>query len=415
MPVTQPPEDGRPLPHARIDPEQTAAALGGWLIAQGLACDDLTEVLRGLGQRLTDAGMALARLYVTLPALHPDFEGFGATWRPRDGADLDHYEHGGALRPRWQVSPIKHCIDNDILFARWRLDEADLDPRFPILAEFRDAGLRDYLVLLKRFGGAGALAALPGVASTWASDRPGGFTDTEVALIRAIDPMLALVGYRIVLRSAAEGLLNAYVGRDAGRRILGGQVQRGSVERIAAVVMVADLRGFTALADRTPAETLVAWLNEYLAAIVGDIDAAGGEVLKYLGDGLLAIFPLDRAGLDAHGAAVAAAQGALARIATLNAARARAGLPVMALDIVLHQGEVMYGNIGAAGRLDFTVIGPTVNEAARMEPLCGMPGVNLLLSAPVAEACGRSTRALGEHALRGLAGPRPLFTLDGKD
>jgi adenylate cyclase len=402
------------LAGATVDPS-AGEALTTWLVAEGLRCDDLRTILHGLCTRLTAAGVRLARGFVALPTLHPDIEGFSCVWRPQASALLDSYEHGGETRPGWLHSAVRHSVENTLPFARWRVDDPAVLRRFPLLVEFRAEGLTDYIILLERFGREEASIALRGTAITWATDRAEGFSDAEVALLQRVSPALALAVYGLAMRNAAVNLVDSYLGRDAGRRILAGQVRRGSVERIHAVVLFADLRGFTALADRTPAETLVAWLNDYLAAIVDEIDARGGEVLKFLGDGLLALFPLVPGAADeptAHGRAIDAARAALVRVEALNRARTEAGLPTMALDIVLHQGEVMYGNVGAARRLDFTIIGPTVNEAARMEALCGSLGVSLLLSAPVAEACGRPLVPLGEHALRGVEAPRALFTLD---
>jgi adenylate cyclase len=197
-----------------------------------------------------------------------------------------------------------------------------------------------------------------------------------------------------------------------GRRILGGQVRQGTAQQLSAAIMIADLRGFTGVADRTPAERLVAGLNEHLGAVVEAVERHSGQVLKFLGDGLLAVFSLAARPAEAACAdALAAAQEALAANAAVNARRATTGEPPLALDIALHLGDVMYGNVGSVRRLDFTVIGPAVNEASRIEALCEPLGCHLLTSAAFARACPRSLRSQGRHALRGVARPQELFTL----
>jgi adenylate cyclase len=195
--------------------------------------------------------------------------------------------------------------------------------------------------------------------------------------------------------------------------VLSGETNRGAVVAIEAALLVADLRGFTALADRLDGVRLVAALNDYLEQVGAAVEAQGGQILKFLGDGVLATFAIDD-GADAGtvcARALAAGEASVAAVAALNAARGRAGEPTLALDVALHVGKVMYGNVGARERLDFTVIGPAVNECARIELLCAPLGVNLLMSAAFAARCGRALRSLGAHAMRGVAAPQELFAL----
>jgi adenylate cyclase len=414
MTIPPEPEHGTPP-----EPTESTPDIRDWLTTEALAVHELPSLVNELCRRLADGGVPLARAYIALPTLHPSFEGIGCRWRRTGETAVEEYEHGGSHNLPFQQSPILHCIRNELPLARWRLDVNDLDPRFPVLAELRDAGMTDYAILLRRFGSYGNPLALPGIVSTWATERAGGFADGDIATLSRVLPTLALAAYRVLLQDVTIDLLDAYVGRDAGRRILGGQVQRGSVDRVTAVMLFADLRGFTRMTDQMPGEKVVATLNDYFSAVIGEIENAGGQVLKLMGDGLLATFPLPQApSPTAEGAsgrtesgAVTAAAAALARIDQLNVERAARGDAALALDIALHEGEVMYGNVGAAKRLDFTVIGPAVNEATRMEKLCEELGVRLVLSAPVAAACGLPVRSLGRHTLRGVAEPRELFTL----
>jgi adenylate cyclase len=231
-------------------------------------------------------------------------------------------------------------------------------------------------------------------------------------LIDGLLATLALAVYRIALLQVAVDLLDAYVGAESGRRILSGQVRQGTAQQLSAAIVIADLRGFTAVADRTPAERLVGGLNEHLGAVVEAVEQQGGQVLKFLGDGLMAVFSLEKRPAEAACAdALAAAQSALAANAAINGRREAAGEPMLALDVALHLGEVMYGNVGSARRLDFTVIGPAVNEASRIEALCEPLGCHVVTSAAFASACPQALRSLGRHTLRGVARPQELFTL----
>jgi adenylate cyclase len=212
----------------------------------------------------------------------------------------------------------------------------------------------------------------------------------------------------------AAGLLAAYLGADAGRRVHAGAVERGSVERIRAVLWFADIRSFTAIADRDPGLIVIEMLDEVFETLIAPLRARGGEVLKFLGDGMLAIFPFDeQTGRSTCLEALDAATETIAGLDRLNAARRAADKTAVAVDVALHVGEVLYGNVGAVDRLDFTVIGPAVNEAARIEALCGALDRSVLVSAEFAAAAGKPPclRSLGRHPLRGVRDPREIYAL----
>jgi adenylate cyclase len=248
------------------------------------------------------------------------------------------------------------------------------------------------------------------MACAFSSDRPAGFTDAEAGRLDALVPLISLAAYRMVLLSIATHTLDLYVGFSAGRQVLNGQVRRGVGDRLEAALMVADLRGFTRAADAEGID-LIARLDAHLEAMADPVREHGGEVLKFLGDGLLAAFPItpERGREGACMAALAAAREALARNAAVNEAHPDG--PILDLDVALHCGEVFHGNIGGTGRLDFTVIGPAVNETSRLEALCDAVDCHLVLSGAVAQACGAPVRSLGHHRLRGVAEPREVFTL----
>jgi adenylate cyclase len=250
---------------------------------------------------------------------------------------------------------------------------------------------------------------------SWSCDAPGGFTDSQLASLRRLAPRFALVISNRLLREVTINVLDTYVGHQAGERILSGEIQRGSLREIDAVILYMDLRGFTALADRTDGARMAQLLNAYFERIVPEVTGRGGEILKYLGDGILATFSLDsraddvvcRTGLDA-------AVAALENVGQWNRSRREQGEPVMELDVAVHLGHVHFGNVGSDDRLDFTVIGAAVNEASRLEALCDELRIHLIVSetfvASATQCAGRLT-SLGRHPLRGVMGDREVFTL----
>lgn len=395
------------------DPDFAALqALSDWIVEQGLVASEPAPLIEGLCQRLETLGLPLWRMHVSMATLHPTFSAFGGTWRRDQGFCSEHYERAGEQQDRWQQSPLRAMIEGNLSRMRRRLEGPKARVDFPVLQEFRAQGATDWLGQLVRFGEDRQPAGLPGMLLSWVSDRPGGFSEPNIGVIDRLVPRIALTCYRIALQQVAENLLEAYVGADAGRRILAGQIERGAATRLSTVIFFADLRGFTRLADETPGEALLARLNDYLGDLTETIEAHGGQVLKFMGDGLLANFSLEERDPTAVcDDAIAAAKAALASNAVLNQRGEAAGTPSLKLDIALHFGELMYGNVGSSRRLDFTVIGPAVNEASRIESLCESLGQHLLISESFARAHGRPLRSLGQHQLRGVAKPQELFAL----
>jgi adenylate cyclase len=401
------------MPSAKdVGSQREVDAIKAWIVRQGLASDDLPGLLGGFCERIVALGVPLWRGHMSLATLHPMYEAIGYTWRRGQGMTHDQYHHGLSSGEVWQRSPLRFLVENRVPRLRHRLERGEGIDAFPVLADLRGEGGTDWFARLIAFGDHAQRAGLPGMVTSWTSDRAGGFDDAGIAQIDGLLATLALAVYRLALLQVAVDLLDAYVGPEPGRRILSGQVRQGTAQQLSAAIVIADLRGFTAVADRTPAERLVAGLNEHLGAVVEAVEQHGGQVLKFLGDGLLAVFSLEERAAEAACAdALAAAQAALAANATINGRREAAGEPLLALDVALHLGEVMYGNVGSARRLDFTVIGPAVNEASRIEALCEPLGCHVLMSAAFARACPQALRSLGQHSLRGIASAQELFTL----
>ena len=387
-------------------------ALDDWIIAQGLEASSLNDFVEALGPRLNAAGFHIWRVHISRSALDPSLEGTGCTWTRDEGISPEGYEHGNTDTQDWLESPLKVMIDERIMRMRRRLVGLDAKFDFPILSEFRDAGATDWLAYLIEFTPGDNPTALLGMSITLTGDAPKGFTPAQESALDRLSQRIGLVVFRLTLAQTVYNVIRAYIGLHAGWRIVQGKIQRGDVERLTAAILFADLRGFTNFAETNPAEQVIAGLNDYLGATVEAIDAHDGQVLKFLGDGLLAVFDLDgRSETEVCTAALAAAREALAANTIINETRAERGLPTLGLNMALHLGEVMYGNVGSAERLDFTVIGAAVNRTSRMESLCGELDVELLISERFAKACGQPLRDMGEHQLRGVAVSQRLFTL----
>jgi adenylate cyclase len=325
---------------------------------------------------------------------------------PRDNQDWS--------AENWDRSPFRFLIESGERVFRRRLDATYRRGEFPLLDRFQREGATDYVALVWRVGKGVLLGGGEGLAASWSTDAPAGFADAQVELLSHILPALTLVVmFRTNLR-ATRTLITTYLGSDAAERVLAGNIVRGRADPIRAVVWHSDLVGFTRISDTESAATVLALLNDYAEAQVEQIEAHGGHVLKFIGDGILAIFPQDDTALACRSALDAAA-GLRERIAALNRRRSAAGLPVTETHVALHLGELLYGNLGSARRLDFTVLGPAVNEAARIEALCGSLEQPIIVSSAFAEAAGDARSrlvSLGRYAMKGVGRPQELFTVD---
>lgn len=286
------------------------------------------------------------------------------------------------------------------------------EAEFNVLPDLRKAGFTDYVAIINRFAAEGIIGEMDCVYSSWTTKEPHGFQSEHIAALERIAPFLALAVKSAALTRMAGTLMQTYLGRDAGRRVLSGGIVRGVADRIDAVLWFSDLRGFTRITDTAP-EHVIPLLNDYADVIVSAIHEQGGDVLKFMGDGALAIFTADdrdRACNAALAAAVAARKG----VAALNKRRAADGLPITEMYLGLHVGEVFYGNIGSTERLDFTVVGPAVNEVSRIAAMCRSVEQLMLVSAAFADVGNNKGRlvSVGRYALRGVSGAQELFTLD---
>jgi adenylate cyclase len=393
-----------------------------WAVRQGLLGATAEELFDGFCRRLLDANVTLWRGYAAMRTLHPQWGGYGYTWQ-RELDAVEPQQFGRTDRPNWLQSPFAYMIEqaktragagDPWLHLRRRLTGPAAQLDFPVLEELAAAGGSDYFAQIVRFGAEGDLSHGTGIAYSFATDRAAGFCDDDLALLQAVLPALSLAMMTHAGHTIAASLLEAYLGGDAGRRVHSGAIERGSVENIRAVLWFADMRGFTRLADSTQGLEVIALLDEVFETLTAPLRSRGGQVLKFMGDGMLAIFPL-RAETQAETCRVAieAAREAMHTLDAVNRLRAAAGRPIAEVDLALHIGEVLYGNVGAADRLDFTVIGPAVNEAARIETLCERLGRKVLVSAEFAAAADScdGLQPLGHHRLRGVREHRAIYGL----
>ena len=373
-----------------------------WLVDGAPPAREPQDLVAELCQRLVAAGLPLHRVAVFVRTLHPSVMGRRLLWKPEAGVEITEAPYDFLATDTFQKSPLLAVIRTGRAIRR-RLADPDCPRDFVILAELAAGGATDYLIDPLDFvdGQVHAVA--------WTTTRADGFADDDLAALAAIRAPLARLVEIHGLRRVMATLLSTYAARGAGQRILQGRIRRGDLERIRAVLLVSDLRGFTTLSNQLPGEQVIALLNGYFDGLVPAIEGQGGEVLKFMGDGLLAIFPVAADPAAACAAALAATEAARAALAAGNAVRLEAGEAELHNGMALHLGEVLYGNVGSAARLDFTTIGPGVNLTARLETLARDLGRDLVLSAAFAAASPSPVTSLGRFELRGFGEPQEVF------
>ncbi|WP_234879319.1 adenylate/guanylate cyclase domain-containing protein [Sinorhizobium americanum] len=359
-----------------------------------------------LCRRLSEAGVPVARATLHFRIHHPQWIGARILWRKGlSEAEIDTYEYGVEDSTQYLNSPL-HAFNEGADEVRRHLDDPTAEgPNYPLYDELRAEGITDYMIwpLYHTLGKRHAI--------TFASDRPGGFDADDIAFLSDILPALALVSEIRLKNRMARTLLETYVGPHASEQILAGATTRGSGVTVGAAILICDLRDFTRLSDLWPRDDVIELLNDYFDAMSEPIERHGGEILKFMGDGLLAIFPLTDP--CACGQLLAAIDEAQAALSQLNEANLKKGHDPLGYGIGVHVGDVMYGNIGSRKRLDFTVIGPAVNIASRLESLTKELKRPVLLSRAFVEraGCAGLLESLGSYALRGLDEPVDVFAL----
>jgi adenylate cyclase len=376
-----------------------------WLIDGGRSASSPTQVMAETCERLVEAGLPLWRVGIFVRTLHPDIVGRNFIWRPGAEVVVGSADFDVLDSPEFRNSPLA-IVFRDGREVRSRLDDPE-GKRFPFFDDMRAEGVTDYIALPLLFTDGSSHA------SSWTTKQPGGFSDDDLATLKAIVRPLTRLVEIVNLRRTASNLLETYVGNRAGERILGGQIRRGHTETMHAAIWLSDLRGFTALSDRLPAETVVDILNRYFDCQVSAIRAQGGEVLKFMGDGLLAVFPIAEQDGDIGQVCGRVLEAARQSRASVDAMRYLIGETVerFRFGVALHVGKILFGNIGGGNRLDFTCIGPAVNLAARLEKIAGRLNRTIVVSAEFAGNCDGGWVDLGEFPIAGFSKAERVYGL----
>jgi adenylate cyclase len=392
--------------------------LTDWIVRRGLEGAEETDLLREFCEKSNVAGLQIARALAIIDTLHPVHEGTVFRWRNDNIEEKAATQYGrtteGDTGEIWRRSPFYHLLQTGGEELRRRIgfgEPAD----FPIIQDMKNEGQTDYIVFVHRFASGATIGEMDCVYSGWSTRSPQGFSDANIAALRQLVPALHLAIKSAALAKVADNLVQVYLGHDAGRRVLEGRIQRGVADRIEAALWFSDLRSFTTITDTAPPGEIIPLLNDYAEVVITAIYEAGGDVLKLIGDGTLALFrTVDPS--DACRRALKAEELVRARVKELNEKRRAAERPVTSVYIGLHIGEVFYGNIGSVDRLDFTVVGPAVNETSRIASMCRSVDRPVLVSSTFADCLPTAERvrlvSVGRFALRGVGQAKELFTLD---
>lgn len=402
--------------------ELTAAVkdIADWLVQQGLENAPVELWLEAFCQRLVSAGIPLQRANITVRAHHPEIGTVAFRWHREGGNERENFVRRTDAPEQYVLSPIYHLLANNVEEIRQDLTVEEPALNFPIFDELRERGATDYFAVKRFFliqdntTPVDPMQAEEGAIISLTTDASGGFTSEQLDGLRQLISPLCLTLKCGANRLMAEDITAAYLGKDASRRVLSGDITRGSSETISAVIWYFDLQGFTKLSEALPGDSIIELLNDYFAEAVDVVERNGGNVLKFMGDGMLAIFDINQVP-DARRVAIHAAVELRNTFEELNQRRQADGLPTTGFTLSLHAGDVLYGNIGGRSRLDFTVVGPAVNTTSRILGMCSALDQNIVVSDKVAgDLVGSipSLVSLGQYRLRGVAERQELFTID---
>ncbi len=391
--------------------------IADWIVRRGLKGVEEVDLLREFCEKCNAAGLPIARALVVIDTLHPVHEGTVFRWRNDDVEEKAATQYGrtteGAAAESWQRSPFYYLLQTGGEELRRRIGFGE-PPDFTVIEEMKELGHTDYIVFVHPFADA-AIGEMDGIYSGWSTRSAEGFSEDNIVALRRLVPALELATKTTGLAKVADTLVQVYLGRDAGRRVLEGRIQRGVAERIEAALWFSDLRGYTTITDTASPGEIIPLLNDYAEAAITSIYEAGGDVLKLIGDGTLALFRADDPG-EACRRALQAEEILRAKVTVLNERRRAEERPVTSVYVGLHVGAVFYGNVGSDERLDFTVVGPAVNETSRIASMCRSVDRPLLISSDFANCLPLTERgrlvSVGRFALRGVGHAKELFTLD---
>ena len=389
-------------------PQCSSTAVIDWIFSRGRRIDRTSDFVQQLAHQLNNHGASVDRLMLSLLTLNPQVLATSEVWlKSTDKTITDHASHGVRQTERYIGSPLQVIYDTNKR-VRKRLTDLPEDAH-GAYTELAKDGFTDYLALPVLFGE----VAVPGAAIIISTKHDKGFSDADIESFRRIRDYLAPVIQVHSLRHIAKSLMNTYVGKRTSQKVLSGMIKRGDADRIHAALWFSDLRDFTRLTETLDAPQVLKMLNDYFAFVSAAVTARGGEILRFIGDAMLIVFPIEgeMSQKTACNAAIDAAIDAQTTMQTLNHRRRRHGEPEIKFGVGLNVGEVIYGNVGAPDRLDFTVMGPVVNRTARLESLTKTLGCNILFSDKFADSIDQPSQYLGHHEMKGIAEPQAVHAI----
>ncbi len=384
-----------------------------WLIGQALGSPDMASMFAEMCERLRRCNVPVDRAMIAWSTLHPLVEAETALWENGTGLHHERIAHSTEETDDWLKSPVRAVLVSGEQMLRRRLANSNAPLEFPLLTELSEAGYSDYLVVPTEFD----VPSIPndftrtGIVVSWATREEEGFSDEALTAIRYIQKRLALAARATLEGQISRTIAETYLGKTAGTKVLSGHIRHGDGETIDAVIYYSDMRDSTAIAEDLGPDEYLGWLNTYFEATAGAVLESGGEVLDFIGDAVLGVFPIEKESLERSvNQAIAAADETRARLQAINisASRPRA----MKSGIALSVGSVMFGNIGVPHRLTFSVIGQAVHAAARIENLTKSAGVDVLITEDIARYAGSRSQLVDTFALDGFSTPQPLFVLN---
>jgi adenylate cyclase len=385
-----------------------------WLIGQALGSPDMAAMFGEMCDRLRQCNVPVDRAMLAWSTLHPLIEAELVFWESGNTVQYESIAHSEEESEDWLQSPVRAVLLSGEQMLRRRLTNANAPVEYPLLERLAREGYTDYLVMPTAF----ELPSIPseftttGMVVSWATRAEGGFPDDALAAIQYIQKRLALAARATLQGQIGRTIAETYLGTIAGKKVLSGQIRHGDGETIEAVIFFSDMRNSTAIAEKLGPDAYLAFLNSYFEAAAGAILDQGGEVLDFIGDAVLGVFPIGPQGLDPSvRQAISAADECRRRLRALND-EANLAHPLRA-GVALSVGSVMFGNIGVAHRLTFSVIGQTVHAAERIENLTKTVGADVLMTADIARLAGDRSRPVGSFELSGFAVPQPLYALEG--
>lgn len=371
-----------------------------WLTQAALTGENLEFIVRGFCERIAASGLPIARVHLTFSMLHPLYDALGFTWRRASGLTIEGYRHVNDKPERFVQSPYYYLLSNNLLHMRRRID-ADEPLEFPVFEDLRKEKITDYIAFVQTFGAGSA----QGMMGSWSTDSASGFSEEMISALMRMQDHLAMAAKMAVLGRLANNMLTTYLGGDAGKRVLNGQIRRGDGETIRAALVMGDMRQSTVYAEKEGRQAYIDTLNEFFDAIAAPFNRNGGEILSFLGDGFLAVYPCGRhkdPSKVACEAALSAVFQAQSRVAALNRDRHGRGLSEVRYGIGLHVGNVMFGNVGLKDRLTFSAFGAAVNEVERLQSLTKKYATQVVASQAFAGYTDGEWATLGEEKLRGV-------------